>query len=119
MGQLNSALKFPFGVPDRQTPADAAIIDATIINTKTKIVMPAAQNMSLRLKNDPELMDGSEVLVEITQGGTARNIAILSTNATTTGPGLTGTISARQFMEYQWDAVAKAFVAKYTAWQSY
>lgn len=119
MAELNSRLKFPFGVPDRQTPADAATIAPTIFNTRTKVVMPATQAMALALRADPELMDGSDVIVEITQGGVARDITISSANSTTTGPGLTGTINTRQFMEYRWDGTQRAFVAQNTAWQSY
>lgn len=112
-------IKYPFGPQDYQTPADAAAIVCTIWSTKTKIFMPANQAMTLALKADHELMDGSEVEVEIVQGGVARNITMTASGGNTiTGPNLTGTISKTEGMVFAWDKTNQKFVADKTAWKS-
>lgn len=112
-------IKFPFGPQDYQTPADAAAIVCTIWNTKTKVFMPANQAMTLALKADNELMDGSEVEVEIVQGGTARAITLTATGGNAiTGPNLTGTISKTEGIVFVWDKTNSKWVADKTAWKS-
>lgn len=112
-------VKFPFGAQDYQAPADAASITAAIWSTRTKIFMPAVQAMTLKLQADAELMDGSEVEVEIVQGGTARNITLSSAGASTIiGANLIGAINKTEGMTFFWDATNKKFVADKTAWKS-
>jgi hypothetical protein len=100
---------------DIQSPADAATITATINSTKTKINMPATQNYTLNLQAAQDLTKGSEVTVEIVQGGTARNITFASSSSTIKSLNLTGTISKTERVILEWDGTQ---FAQKAAWVS-
>ncbi len=108
-------IKYPFGayalinVPDSATP----LVD--IVETKTELNMPVTQNMALSLRASKDLLPGSEVIVNIDNGGTARNVSFGSAGATIKAPNLTGVINNTSRIKLTWTGAR--FVAD-NAWVS-
>lgn len=106
-------IKYPWGPMDIQAVTDAAAPAATISNTKTKLNMPVTQNMTLSLTAEQSLLPGSEVTIELVQGGTGRNVAFGGTNIK--APALTGTLNKTERIVLVWDGTQ--FAAN-SAWVS-
>lgn len=109
-------INFPVGKADVVNLGDAATYSVAINNTLTKVKRTGGLGQavtSLQLVANKDLMDGSLVIIDITQGATGRNVT-LGTNCV--GPALTGVANDRDTITLQYDKAADKFTAT-TVWQ--
>jgi hypothetical protein len=112
-------IAYPFGKATVETLGDAATYNVTIADRLTVLkrtggLSQAVTGLSLTASKD--LPDGAEVVVDIAQGATGRNVAFGSAGSTIVAPALVGDASDRDTITLRWDKAAKVFTAK-TAWQ--
>lgn len=101
-----SKLKWPFGASDIKnitgTGAETIIID----NNKTVLKISGLTGIkTLNLDIDPELQAGAELIIEVTQGATGRNV-VLGTGFQTNSPDLTGDANDVDSIVCEYDGAA-------------
>jgi hypothetical protein len=119
MGQT----KFPIGGQERITIENAATSTITIANTKTYVEAGTISQAitGLSLTADEELIDGAEVIIDIQQGATGRNVSFGSAGNTIVAPNLTGVADDRDILTLTYvkgsTPGSGEFVAKLAAWE--
>jgi hypothetical protein len=110
-------VKFPFGAAQLVELEDAATVTVDIVNTKTilRALAGFAQAVSLRLAASKDLMIGSEVIIDIKQNATGRNVTLADNESTIDGPNLVGVASDRDVLCLIWNGTS--FVAKTASWE--
>lgn len=108
-------IKFPFGAYALINVADSATPLVDIVETKTELNMPITQNMTLSMRASKDLLPGSEVIVNIDNGATARNVSFGSAGSTIKAPNLAGVINNTSRIKLTW--TGSRFVAD-NAWIS-
>lgn len=117
---MEPVIKFPFGEATVVELEDAATISVDIKNTKTILKASSGFGQAvtgLNLVASKDLMDGSEVEVDIQQGATGRNVTFGSAGNAIVAPNLTGVASDRDVLTLRYDKSADKFIAKTAAWQ--
>jgi hypothetical protein len=111
-----SEIKFPFGPAQVIAIPDAAASTIDIVNTKTILKATAgfAQAVTLQLRASDDLMIGSEVIIDVKQNATGRNVTLSDSSSTIEGPNLTGVASDRDVLCLVWDGTS--FVAQTASW---
>jgi hypothetical protein len=100
------SVNYPIGDAEVIVLTDAATSTTNITNAKT-IIQAAAGGLSqavtgLSLTADASLMVGAEVVVDIAQDGTARDVSFGSAGDTITAPNLTAVINDRDVISLVW-----------------
>jgi ribosomal protein L9 len=116
MGKL---IKYPFGEATVSALADAATMNVTIQNSKTILKATAGFGQAvtgLSLTAHDELEDGAEVIVDIKQGATGRNVTFGSVGNAIVAPALTGVALDRDVIRLRYDKTEDKFIAL-SAWQ--
>jgi hypothetical protein len=110
-------IKFPFGPAPIVELDDAATVTVDIVNTKTilRALAGFAQAVSLRLLASKDLMIGSEVIIDIKQNATGRNVTLSDAETQIDGPNLVGVASDRDVLRLVWDGTS--FVAQTASWE--
>ena len=114
-----STIKYPFGPASLVELGDAATHNVTIENTLTVVKRTGGFGQAvtgLSLTASKDLLDGSEVIVDISQGGTGRNVTFGSVGNAIVAPVLTGVASDRDQITLRYDKAENKFIAK-TVWQ--
>lgn len=109
---------YPFGKATVETLGDAATYNVSIVDRLTTLkrvggLSQAVTGLSLTASKD--LPDGAEVVIDIAQGATPRNITFGSAGTTIVAPALTASASDRDGITLRYDKAANAFTAK-SAW---
>src|SRR5688500_370010 len=112
-------IAYPFGKATVETLGDAATYNVAIADRLTRLkrtggLGQAVSGLSLTASKD--LPDGAEVIVDIAQGATGRNVTFGSAGTTIVAPVLTGVASDRDEITLVYDKAANTFTAK-TVWQ--
>lgn len=113
-----TVIHFPFGDADTVSIADAATSVVDIVNAKTFVkktggFAQAVTGLGLRASKD--LRIGAEVVIDIKQGATGRNVTLAQTGSPVLAPALTGVALDQDKLTLDWDGTT--FVAKTAAWQ--
>lgn len=109
----------PFGKPTNETLGDSATYNITIADRLTILkrtggLSQAVTGLSLTASKD--LPDGAEVVVDITQGASGRNVTFGSVGNTIVAPALTGVASDQDVIVLRYEKSTKTFRAK-CVWQ--
>ena len=97
-------IKWPFGYATKLAPAAAATHDIEIENNKTFISLTGlAQATTVNLTADVELEAGAEVIIDVVQGGTGRNVTL---GDNIVAPDLTGVANDRDKITLVWNGTA-------------
>lgn len=110
-------INFPFAKATVEALGDAATYNVEIKDTKTILRRTGGLGQAvtgLSLKANRDLLPGSEVIVDITQGATGRNVTFGSAGTAIVAPALTGVTSDRDTITLVYDGTS--FVAK-SVWQ--
>lgn len=112
-------IAYPFGKATVETLGDSATYNVTIADRLTKLkrvggLSQAVTGLSLTASKD--LPDGAEVIVDITQGATGRNVTFGSAGNTIVAPVLTGVANDSDKITLRFDKAAGTFRAQ-TVWQ--
>jgi hypothetical protein len=108
-------IAYPFGKATVENLGDAATYNIAIVDrlTTLKRVAPLSQAITgLSLTASKDLPDGAEVVVDIAQNATARNVAFSSAGTPIVAPALAATINDRDSIILRYDKAANQFVAK-------
>lgn len=71
----NKRILWPAGAPDHQTPDYAATIELAIYDNLTIVDMPTLTGApTVNLTADAELRNGAQVIINVDQDGTGRNV---------------------------------------------
>lgn len=94
-------VRHPFGLASIQTIADAAAMPVTIANGVTFLnIDTMAQDSTLNLTIDPDLLAGALLYVKVASDATAR---ALVPGTGITGTSVAGTISKTKLIQYVYD----------------
>ena len=113
-----SVIKNPFGVSEVVELEDAATIDLTITNTKTLLKRAGgiSQAMTINLTADRELLDRSQVIIDIEQSEDEFDVDFGTDGNTIVAPTLTGSWNDRDVIILEYDKAEDKFIAV-SAWQ--
>ena len=99
-----SLVKYPFGPATKLAPDHSAAHSITIDNMLTFISLSGmTANATVALVPAEGLEEGAEVVIDVTQGATGRNITP-STNCV--APALTGVTNDRDTITLKWNGTA-------------
>ncbi len=94
-------VKFPFGEASSSAPAHAATHNIDITNQLTVLKFTSlAAAITINLLPSSELEVGAEVLIDVVQGGTGRNVTL---GDNVVAPDLTGVANDRDTIRLMWN----------------
>lgn len=116
MSDQKDTMRWPFGKADVIIPAlTSGAVAATVNNSRTRILMNALTGVvsGLNLTLDAGLEDGDELIVDVVQGRTGRDVTL---GTGFLGPVLTGVALDRDTLEFVFVKTEQLYVAKQAAW---
>lgn len=98
------SVKYPFGKATKLAPAYAAVQAITIDNQLTFLTLAALTGAcELDLTAGDDLEAGAEVVIDVIQGATGRNVTL---DANIVAPDLVGVANDRDTITLKWDGTA-------------
>lgn len=93
-------VKFPFGPAESLAPAHTATHNITIENMRTHIKLSPTAAITINLSAGANLEVGAEVLIDVVQDGTGRNVTL---GTGIVAPDLTGVANDRDTIRLEWN----------------